>query len=94
MILGCRNFFPFVCRNWSFPQLESSIIDDRYLSKNYDTELSYLQLALPMACFSYSKRQSVTSTGSRATIDEKQEHDRPCWSVGFETGIQSVREEV
>src|SRR5438477_10843794 len=43
VIIGCRNFFPFVCRNWPFPQLESSITDDRYLSKNYDTELSDLQ---------------------------------------------------
>src|SRR5215467_3421845 len=33
-----------MCRNGSFPQLESSIIHDRDLSKNYDTELSYLHL--------------------------------------------------
>ena len=66
----------------------------RFFPRDEPPSSHIYSLALPMACFSYSKRQSVTSTGSRATRDEKQEHDRPCWSVGFETGIQSVREEV
>jgi hypothetical protein len=31
VILGCRNFFLFVYRNWSFPQLESSIRPKTYV---------------------------------------------------------------
>ncbi len=40
---GCRQFLPFVCRPRSSCQLERSLVSDRYLSKNDDTQFSRLQ---------------------------------------------------